>query len=90
VALSPAVKEQLQVNACAWRFVICDPEIDSADFSSLQELLSQRSLILINRELCNVLTEGRVPLPPARAFISIRLPTAINNGDDCAEDPILQ
>jgi hypothetical protein len=31
VVLSPAVLEQFQVDACARRFVICDPEIDSAN-----------------------------------------------------------
>jgi hypothetical protein len=64
VVLSPAVWEQLQVDACARRFVICDPEIDSADFSSLQGLLSgmeivvqkphQKSLILHSRQFWNI------------------------------------
>jgi hypothetical protein len=40
VLLSLAVEEHLQVDACARRFVICDPEINSADFSSLRELFS--------------------------------------------------
>jgi hypothetical protein len=34
------VEEHLPVDACARRFVICDPEIDSADFSSLRGLRS--------------------------------------------------
>jgi hypothetical protein len=64
VALSPAVGEQLRVDACARRFVICGPEIDSADFSSLQAVLSgmeivvqkshQKSLILLSRQLWTV------------------------------------
>jgi hypothetical protein len=59
VVVSLAVGEQLQVDACARRFAICDPAVDSADFSSLQSLLSgmevvlqkshQKSLILLSR-----------------------------------------
>jgi hypothetical protein len=58
---SPVIWEQLQVDACARQLVICDPEIESADFSSLQGLLSgmesllqalhQKSLILLSRQL---------------------------------------
>jgi hypothetical protein len=64
VTFSPAVEEQFQVDACARRFVICDSEIDSTNFNSLQNLLSgveavfqkshQKSLILLSRQLCNV------------------------------------
>jgi hypothetical protein len=64
VLLSTAVEEQLQVDASARRCVICDPEISSADFSSLQGLLSgmkvvpskshHKSLILLSRQLWNV------------------------------------
>jgi hypothetical protein len=64
VALSPAVGEQFQIDACARRFVICDPQINSVDFSSLQALLSgmeivlqkshQKSLILLSWQLWNV------------------------------------
>jgi hypothetical protein len=61
VLLSPAVGEQLQVDACARRFDICASGIDSTDFSSLQSLLSgeevivqkshQKSLILLSRQV---------------------------------------
>jgi hypothetical protein len=64
VLLSHAVGEQLQVDACARRFDICASGIDSADFSSLQSLLSgkevllqkshQKSLILLSQQLFNV------------------------------------
>jgi hypothetical protein len=63
VELSPAVREQLSVDACARRFVISDSETDSAAFSSVQRLLSgvkillekklQASLVLFTRRLCN-------------------------------------
>jgi hypothetical protein len=61
VLLSPAVYVQLQVNAYARKCVICDPEIDSTDFTSLQSCLSgvetirqklhQKLHILLNRQL---------------------------------------
>jgi hypothetical protein len=51
--LSPAVCEQFQVDACARRCVIDDPEIPSFDFSSLQEL-HRKLLILLSGQLCNV------------------------------------
>jgi hypothetical protein len=64
VLLSPAVGEQLQVDACAGRFDICASGINSTDFSSLQSLLSgkevivqkshQKSLILLSQQLLNV------------------------------------
>jgi hypothetical protein len=64
VLLSPAVCEQLQIDPCARRFVICDPKIDSTDFASLQSLSSgfetvfqkshRKSLILLSRQLGNV------------------------------------
>jgi hypothetical protein len=64
VLLSPAVGEQLQVDACGRRFDICAAGSDSTDFSSLQSLLSgkevvlqkshQKSLILLSRQLLNV------------------------------------
>jgi hypothetical protein len=64
VVLSPAVCEQLQVDACGRRFVISDPEIDSTDFTSLQSLLSGvdtvlqkshwKSLLRLSRQLGNV------------------------------------
>jgi hypothetical protein len=64
VLLSPAAREQLQVDACARRFVICDPDIDSCDFTSLQNLLCgvetvfqmshRTSLSLVSRHLGNV------------------------------------
>jgi hypothetical protein len=64
VLLSPAVCEQFQVDACARMFLICDPEIDSTDFSSLQSLVAgvetilqkshQKSLNLLSQQLCNV------------------------------------
>jgi hypothetical protein len=69
VLLSPAVYEQLQVDACARRFVIDDLEIDSTDFTSIQSILSgvetilqkshQKSLILLSRQLGNVGLERR-------------------------------
>jgi hypothetical protein len=62
--LSSAVGEQLQVDAWARRWAICDPEINSADLSSLQGLFSgmkivlqkshQKSLILLSRQLRNI------------------------------------
>jgi hypothetical protein len=62
--LSLVVCEQLQVDACARRFVICDLEIDSTDLISLQSLLSglkiilqmsyQKSLSRLNRQLGNI------------------------------------
>jgi hypothetical protein len=64
VSLLPAVWEQLQIDACARRFVICDPDIHSTDFSTLHSLLSgvetvfhkshQKSLILLSRQVGNV------------------------------------
>jgi hypothetical protein len=64
VLLSPAVGEQLQVDACARRFDICASGIDSTGFSSLQSLLSgkevivqkshQKSLIRLSQQLLNV------------------------------------
>jgi hypothetical protein len=64
VVLLPAVRSQFQVNACATSFIVCDPEIDSADFSSLQIIFSgvgvvlqqshQISLIFLSRQLYNV------------------------------------
>jgi hypothetical protein len=61
VLLSPTDGDQLQVNAYARRFAICDPEIDSTDFTSLQSHFSgvetirqkshQKSLILLSRQL---------------------------------------
>jgi hypothetical protein len=64
VLLSPAVGEQLQVDACGRGFDICASGIDSADFSSLHSLLSekevifqqlhQKSLIPLSRQLFNV------------------------------------
>jgi hypothetical protein len=64
VGLSPSVRDQLQVDACTRRYVICDSKIDSTNFSSLQNLLSgskvvfqksdQKSLILLSQQLCNV------------------------------------
>jgi hypothetical protein len=64
VVLSPAASEQLQVDTCERRFVICDPEIDSTDFTSLQSLLSgvdtvlqkshRKSLIRLSQQLGNV------------------------------------
>jgi hypothetical protein len=63
VILSPAVAEQRQVDPCARRVDISAPAIASADFSSLQDLLSkkevslptvhQKSLILLSRQLLN-------------------------------------
>jgi hypothetical protein len=68
VLLSPAVCDQLQVDACARRFVIWDPEIVSTDFCSVQRLFSgdadtvlqkshQKSLIRLSQQLCNVYLE---------------------------------
>jgi hypothetical protein len=64
VFLSPAVGEQLQVDACARGFDICASGIDSTDFSSLRSLLSgkevilqkshQKLLILLSQQLLNV------------------------------------
>jgi hypothetical protein len=67
VLLSPAVGEQLQVDACTRRFVIRDAEIDSTDFFALQNVLSavetavqkphQKSLIRLSQQLGNVVLE---------------------------------
>jgi hypothetical protein len=57
VLLSTAILEELQVDAYVRRFVICDRELASMNFSSLQSRLSgveiafQKSL---NRQLCYV------------------------------------
>jgi hypothetical protein len=69
VLLSPAVGEQLQVDICLRNFNICAPGIDSTDFSSLQDLLSgkeiivqkshQKSLIALSQQLWTV----NLPLP---------------------------
>jgi hypothetical protein len=58
-ALSPAVREQLSVDACAREFVLTDPQIEAADIHSLQCLFSgkaipiRRSLSLLSRLLEN-------------------------------------
>jgi hypothetical protein len=63
VALSPTVQGQLQVDACARRFGVCDLEIDSVDCSSLLDLLSgatvsrpkshDKLLLLLSRQRCH-------------------------------------
>jgi hypothetical protein len=63
VLLSPAVGEQLQVDACGRRIDICVSGSNSIDFSSLQVVLSgkevivqkshQKSFILLSQHLLN-------------------------------------
>jgi hypothetical protein len=49
VVLSPAVGEQLEIDASTGRFVICYIEINSNDFASLQSLLSGNEAVLQSR-----------------------------------------
>jgi hypothetical protein len=67
VILSPAVHEQLLIDSCARTFIVCNDEVNSADFSSLQKLVSgneivirqssQKSLVLLSRLLFNTALE---------------------------------
>jgi hypothetical protein len=64
VTFSPAIQEQLLVDACTRNFVINDKEIECNTFSSLHQLFSganvivrksqRKSFILLSQWLCNV------------------------------------
>jgi hypothetical protein len=45
VILSPAVHEQLLIDSCVQTFVVCNDEVNSADFSSLQKHVSGAKLL---------------------------------------------
>jgi hypothetical protein len=46
VILSREVHDQLLVNSCTKIFVICNDEVNSADFSSLQRFVSGNKIVI--------------------------------------------
>jgi hypothetical protein len=60
--LSPFVREQLSVDACAREFVICDSGIESPAIASLQSLLSGAAISVGRSEILLSGHFGNAPL----------------------------